>query len=86
MLSLFLSSDSRNAAVMHSMGLLPKLLFELCDSAVTVQKVKIICCVITSLLKAHLTPLDTSRYSLGMHTSHNEVLLSYSFHEKYQTR
>ncbi|XP_031730721.1 WD repeat- and FYVE domain-containing protein 4 isoform X5 [Anarrhichthys ocellatus] len=58
------SSDSRNAAVMHSVGLLPKLLFELCDPAVTVEKVKIISCVITSLLKAHLTPLDTSRLGL----------------------
>ncbi|XP_042357670.1 WD repeat- and FYVE domain-containing protein 4 isoform X2 [Plectropomus leopardus] len=58
------SGDSRNAAVMHSMGLLPKLLFELCDPAVTVQKVKIISCVITSLLKAHLTPPDISRLGL----------------------
>lgn len=48
---------------MHSTGMLPNLLFELCDPAVTVQKVKIISSVITSLLKAHLTPLDTSRYS-----------------------
>ncbi|XP_062422362.1 WD repeat- and FYVE domain-containing protein 4 isoform X3 [Pungitius pungitius] len=57
-------SDSRNARVMHSTGTLPNLLFELCDPAVTVQKVKIICCIITSLLKAHLTPLDTSRLGL----------------------
>uniref|UniRef100_A0AAQ5XV51 WDFY family member 4 n=1 Tax=Amphiprion ocellaris TaxID=80972 RepID=A0AAQ5XV51_AMPOC len=37
-----LNSDSRNAEVMHSVGLLPKLLFELSDPTVTVQKVKII--------------------------------------------
>ncbi|XP_026164856.1 WD repeat- and FYVE domain-containing protein 4 isoform X1 [Mastacembelus armatus] len=59
------SSDSSwSAAVMHRMGLLPKLLFELSDPAVTVQKVKIISCVITSLLKAHFTPLDVSRLGL----------------------
>ncbi|XP_044069032.1 WD repeat- and FYVE domain-containing protein 4 isoform X3 [Siniperca chuatsi] len=58
------SSESRNAAVMHSMGLLPKLLFKLSDPAVTVQKVKIISCVITSLLKAHFTPLDICRLGL----------------------
>ncbi|XP_037638382.1 WD repeat- and FYVE domain-containing protein 4 isoform X1 [Sebastes umbrosus] len=58
------SSDSRNAAVMHSMGLLPKLLFELSDAAVTVQKVKIISCVITSLLNAPFNPLDISRLGL----------------------
>ncbi|XP_059215445.1 WD repeat- and FYVE domain-containing protein 4 [Centropristis striata] len=58
------SNDSRNAAVMHRIGLLPKLLFELSDPAVTVQKVKIISCVITSLLKAHFTPLDISRLGL----------------------
>lgn len=61
------NSDSRNAAVMHSMGLLPQLLFELSDPAVTAQKVKIISCVITSLLKAHFSPLDMNRYSLGIH-------------------
>lgn len=65
----FLCSDSRNASVMHSMGVLPKLLFELSDPAVTVQKVTIISCVITSLLKAHFTPLDLNRYRLGMHQS-----------------
>ncbi|KAA8583834.1 hypothetical protein FQN60_015042 [Etheostoma spectabile] len=58
------SSDSRNAVIMHSMGLLPKLLFELSNPAVTVQKVKIISCVITSLLKAHFTPLDIRRLGL----------------------
>lgn len=51
---------------MHSMGLMPKLLFELSNPAVTVQKVKIILCVVTTLLKAHFTPLDIRRYSLGM--------------------
>ncbi|XP_039994634.1 WD repeat- and FYVE domain-containing protein 4 isoform X3 [Xiphias gladius] len=58
------SSDSRNAVVMHTIGLLPKLLFELSDPAVTFRKVKIISCVITSLLKAHFTPLDMSRLGL----------------------
>uniref|UniRef100_A0A3Q3BBW3 Alfy-like armadillo-like repeat domain-containing protein n=1 Tax=Kryptolebias marmoratus TaxID=37003 RepID=A0A3Q3BBW3_KRYMA len=54
------SSDSRNAVVMHSVGLLPKLLFELSEPAVTIQKVNIISCVITSLLKAYLNPVDIS--------------------------
>uniref|UniRef100_UPI0037E89D37 WD repeat- and FYVE domain-containing protein 4 isoform X2 n=1 Tax=Semicossyphus pulcher TaxID=241346 RepID=UPI0037E89D37 len=58
------SSDSRNADVLHSVDLLPKLLFKLSDPAVTVQKVKIMSCVITSLLKAHFTPLDISRLGL----------------------
>ncbi|XP_051272681.1 WD repeat- and FYVE domain-containing protein 4 isoform X4 [Dicentrarchus labrax] len=58
------SSDSRNAVVMHSMGLLQNLLFKLSDPAMTVQKVKIVSCVITSLLKAHFTPLDISRLGL----------------------
>ncbi|XP_072247156.1 WD repeat- and FYVE domain-containing protein 4 isoform X1 [Leuresthes tenuis] len=61
------SSDNRNAVVMHSVGLLPKLLFELSDPAVTIQKVKIISCIITSLLKAHLNPLDISRLGLFLH-------------------
>uniref|UniRef100_A0A3Q1F0J1 Alfy-like armadillo-like repeat domain-containing protein n=1 Tax=Acanthochromis polyacanthus TaxID=80966 RepID=A0A3Q1F0J1_9TELE len=59
-----LNSDSRNAEVMHSVGLLPKLLFELSDPAVTVQKVKIISCVIISLLKTHFSPVDISRLGL----------------------
>ncbi|XP_041803075.1 WD repeat- and FYVE domain-containing protein 4 isoform X2 [Chelmon rostratus] len=58
------TSDSRNAAVMDSVGLLPKLLFKLSDPDVTVQKVKIISGVITSLLKAHFNPLDISRLGL----------------------
>ncbi|KAM4730214.1 WD repeat- and FYVE domain-containing protein 4 isoform 2-T2 [Anableps anableps] len=58
------SSDSKNAVVMHSVGLLPKLLFELCDPAVTVQRVHIISGIITSLLKAHLTSSDISRLGL----------------------
>ncbi|XP_035461782.2 WD repeat- and FYVE domain-containing protein 4 isoform X3 [Scophthalmus maximus] len=58
------SSDGRNAAVMHTIGLLPKLLFQLSDSTVTFKKVKIISCVITSLLKAHFTPLDMCRLGL----------------------
>ncbi|XP_041866182.1 WD repeat- and FYVE domain-containing protein 4 isoform X2 [Melanotaenia boesemani] len=58
------SGDARNAAVIHSVGLLPKLLLELSDPAVTFQKAKIISCVITSLLKSHLTSLDISRLGL----------------------
>ncbi|XP_071336839.1 WD repeat- and FYVE domain-containing protein 4 isoform X2 [Trachinotus anak] len=58
------SSDSRNAGVMHTVGLLPKLLFQLSDPAVTLQKVKIISRVISSLLKAHFTPQDMSRLGL----------------------
>ncbi|KAM4599617.1 WD repeat- and FYVE domain-containing protein 4 [Fundulus diaphanus] len=58
------SSDGRNAEVMHSVGLLPKLLFDLCDPAVTVQRVHIISGIITSLLKAHLTSSDISRLGL----------------------
>ncbi|XP_028982965.1 WD repeat- and FYVE domain-containing protein 4 isoform X2 [Betta splendens] len=57
-------SDSINAEVMHSVGLLQQLLFELSDPAVTVEKVKIIGCVITSLLKAHFTSLDMNRLGL----------------------
>lgn len=48
------------------MGLLPKLLFKLSDPGMTVQKVKIISGIITSLLKAHAGPQDISRYSLGI--------------------
>uniref|UniRef100_A0A3Q2NX03 WDFY family member 4 n=1 Tax=Fundulus heteroclitus TaxID=8078 RepID=A0A3Q2NX03_FUNHE len=58
------SSDGRNAEVMHSVGLLPKLLFDLSDPAVTVQRVHIISAIITSLLKAHLTSSDISRLGL----------------------
>nr|XP_061794523.1 WD repeat- and FYVE domain-containing protein 4-like [Nerophis lumbriciformis] len=58
------SCESGIAMVMHRMGVLPCLLFELCDPSVTYQKVKLICCVITCLLKAHLTPLDISRLGL----------------------
>ncbi|XP_038152382.1 WD repeat- and FYVE domain-containing protein 4 [Cyprinodon tularosa] len=58
------SSDGRNAAVIHSAGLVPKLLFELCDPAVTVQRVDIISDIVSSLLKAHLTSLDISRLGL----------------------
>ncbi|XP_060895664.1 WD repeat- and FYVE domain-containing protein 4 isoform X1 [Labrus mixtus] len=58
------SSDSTNAAVIQSGGLLPKLLFKLSDPAVTVKKVKIISCVITSLVKSHFAPLDISRLGL----------------------
>ncbi|CAN9499844.1 unnamed protein product [Ophioblennius macclurei] len=58
------SSDSTNAVIMYSMSLLPKLLFELCDPLVTVQKVKVISCVIASLLKAHFSPQDLRRLGL----------------------
>ncbi|XP_047198145.1 WD repeat- and FYVE domain-containing protein 4 isoform X2 [Hippoglossus stenolepis] len=58
------SSDSRSAAVMHSIGLLPRLLFELSDSKVNFRKVKVISSVISSLLKAHFTTLDMTRLGL----------------------
>ncbi|KAK2824252.1 hypothetical protein Q5P01_021427 [Channa striata] len=58
------SSDSSSAAVMHSMGLLLKLLFELSDPSVNIPKVQIMSCLIASLLEAHLTPLDMSRLGL----------------------
>ncbi|KAM9364693.1 WD repeat- and FYVE domain-containing protein 4 isoform 2-T2 [Pholidichthys leucotaenia] len=58
------SSDSRNAEVMRSVCLLQKLLFELSDPAVTVQKVKVISGVITSLLKADFNPLDIGSFGL----------------------
>ncbi|XP_061692384.1 WD repeat- and FYVE domain-containing protein 4 isoform X2 [Syngnathoides biaculeatus] len=58
------SNDSRIGAVMHRMGVLPNLLFELCDPSVTYQKVKVVTSVITCLLKAHFTPLDISRLGL----------------------
>ncbi|XP_054886091.1 WD repeat- and FYVE domain-containing protein 4 [Poeciliopsis prolifica] len=58
------SSDRRNAVVLHSVGLLPMLLFEFCDPAVTIQRVHIISDVITLLLKAHMTSSDISRLGL----------------------
>uniref|UniRef100_A0A3P9QBR1 Alfy-like armadillo-like repeat domain-containing protein n=1 Tax=Poecilia reticulata TaxID=8081 RepID=A0A3P9QBR1_POERE len=58
------SSDSRNALVLHSVGLLPNLLFEFCDPAVTLQRVHIISDIITLLLKAHMTSSDISRLGL----------------------
>ncbi|XP_024660429.2 WD repeat- and FYVE domain-containing protein 4 isoform X1 [Maylandia zebra] len=58
------SGDNGNAAVIHSVDMLPKLLFELCDPAVTIQKVVIISRVITSLLKVYLTATDISRLGL----------------------
>ncbi|XP_034537065.1 WD repeat- and FYVE domain-containing protein 4 isoform X2 [Notolabrus celidotus] len=58
------SSDGMNAAVLHSGGVFSKLLLKLSDPAVTVQKVKIISCVIASLLKAPCTPLDVKRLGL----------------------
>ncbi|XP_054655209.1 WD repeat- and FYVE domain-containing protein 4 isoform X2 [Dunckerocampus dactyliophorus] len=58
------SNDSSIAVVMHRMGLLQSLLFELCDPSVTCQRVKLITCVITRLLKSHFTALDISRLGL----------------------
>ncbi|XP_051935449.1 WD repeat- and FYVE domain-containing protein 4 isoform X1 [Hippocampus zosterae] len=58
------SNESRIAVAMHRMGVLSYLLFELCDPSVTYQKVKLVSCVITCLLKAHFTPLDISRVGL----------------------
>ncbi|XP_028324426.1 WD repeat- and FYVE domain-containing protein 4 isoform X3 [Gouania willdenowi] len=59
-----LKCDDSDAATMRSLDLMPKLLFELCDPAVTVQKVNMICCVITSLLHAHFSLLDVCRIGL----------------------
>uniref|UniRef100_A0A3B5LV97 Alfy-like armadillo-like repeat domain-containing protein n=1 Tax=Xiphophorus couchianus TaxID=32473 RepID=A0A3B5LV97_9TELE len=59
------SSDSRNAVVMHSVGLLPKLLFDFCDPAVTLQRVHIISDIITLLLKAHMTSSDISSHIMA---------------------
>lgn len=55
------SNDANAAKMLHSMGLLPKLLFNLCDPSMTVQKVQLICGVIASLLNGHFTPQDISR-------------------------
>ncbi|XP_029926583.1 WD repeat- and FYVE domain-containing protein 4 [Myripristis murdjan] len=55
------TSDSGNAEVMHSVGLLPKLLFQLSDPAVTFRKVKVISCIIAQLLKGHFTTVDINR-------------------------
>lgn len=62
-----LSTDSRNAEVLHTVGLLPKLLFLLSDPSVTFRKVTIICCVITGLLKGPFTALDLSRCTKVFH-------------------
>lgn len=55
------------------------MLFKVSEPAMTVQKVKIISDVIASLLKAHFTPQDISRYSLSQNT--NREFLSGSFSE-----
>lgn len=47
--------------MLHSMGLVPKLLFKLSEPSMTVQKVQLISGVIASLLNAHFTPQDISR-------------------------
>uniref|UniRef100_A0A3P8VEH3 DUF4704 domain-containing protein n=1 Tax=Cynoglossus semilaevis TaxID=244447 RepID=A0A3P8VEH3_CYNSE len=60
------SSGSMNAALMHSIGLIPKLLYKLSDCMSAHGKVKTISCVITSLLKIHFTTLDLSRLGLFM--------------------
>lgn len=57
-----LISDGRSAAALHSMDLLPKLIFKLSDPGITIQKVKVISGVITSLIKAHFSTQDISRY------------------------
>lgn len=57
-----LISDGRSAAALHSMDLLPKLIFKLSDPGITIQKVKVISGVITSLIKSHFSPQDISRY------------------------
>uniref|UniRef100_UPI003AAAFB81 WD repeat- and FYVE domain-containing protein 4 n=1 Tax=Centroberyx gerrardi TaxID=166262 RepID=UPI003AAAFB81 len=58
------SSDSSNAEVMHGVGLLSKLLFQLSDPAVTYRKIKVISCIVTRLLTGHFNPADISRLGL----------------------
>lgn len=58
------SKDANAAKMLHSMGLLPKLLFNLCEPSMTVQKVQLVCGVIASLLDSHFTPQDISRCPL----------------------
>lgn len=64
------------------MGLLPKLIFRLSDPGITVQTVKVISEVITSLLP-HITPRDISRYVLRIHQQRpqetNSFVLNMSF-------
>lgn len=55
------SGDANAAKMLHSVGLLPKLLFKLCDPSMTVQKVQLVCGVIASLLNGHFAPQDISR-------------------------
>lgn len=71
-----LGSDGTNEAVLHSGDVLSKLLFKLSDPAVTAQKANIISCVITSLLKAHCTPLDINRYTPKVSYKDNTLFFS----------
>lgn len=56
------NGEANAAKMLHRMGLLPKLLFKLCDPSMTVRKVQLTCDVIASLLNGHFTPQDISRY------------------------
>ncbi|XP_056147480.1 WD repeat- and FYVE domain-containing protein 4 [Lampris incognitus] len=58
------SSRGGNAEVLHTVGLLPKLLFQLSDPDVTIAKVKVTSCIIQSLLEGHFTTVDLSRLGL----------------------
>ncbi|XP_053730843.1 WD repeat- and FYVE domain-containing protein 4 isoform X2 [Synchiropus splendidus] len=53
--------DGKTVAAMHRLDLIPKLLFQLSQTDVTFEKVKLISCVATSLLKNHFTTLDVKR-------------------------
>ncbi|XP_066534651.1 WD repeat- and FYVE domain-containing protein 4 [Hoplias malabaricus] len=58
------SEDPWNAAAMHSLDLMTKLLFLLQDPAVTYAKVTVICTIITYLLKGHFSTEDIRRLGL----------------------
>ncbi|KAM4607468.1 WD repeat- and FYVE domain-containing protein 4 [Polymixia lowei] len=77
------SGESRNAEVMHSVGLLPMLLFQLSDPLVSSQKVQVIACIITELLKGHFTTVDVCR--LGLFLVYTLPPLSNEWNESYGT-
>ncbi|XP_062319191.1 WD repeat- and FYVE domain-containing protein 4 isoform X1 [Osmerus eperlanus] len=58
------SDGGGNAEVMHSLGLVPKLLFLLSDPLVTPEKVKVVTCIITRQLRAHFSCIDIRRLGL----------------------
>ncbi|KAM6956344.1 WD repeat- and FYVE domain-containing protein 4 [Aplochiton taeniatus] len=56
--------EGGNTQVLHSLGLLPKLLFLLADPTVSRSKVKVITCLIKHLLRGHFTAMDVRRVGL----------------------